>query len=290
MSESFASPSTVAEAVRALASTEGARAIAGGTDLLVQMRRAAGSARPRLLVSLHRIEELRRCREEPGRLCLGAGLTLAELETSPLVRKRAPLVADAAASMASPHVRSRATLGGNICNASPAADLAPALLVHEARAILSGPKGDRAIALSELLLGPGKVALGPAEIVREVEVPFLPPRTGTAWVKHQAGAAAGLSIASVAAAVRAPAARCEEARVALGAVAPTAIRVAEVERILTGAVLSDAVLAEAGARAASSCAPIDDVRSTCDHRCHLVGVLVERAVRAAVDAAARQEA
>jgi CO/xanthine dehydrogenase FAD-binding subunit len=281
----LACPTTVDEAVAALAATTGSRPMAGGTDLLVQLRRGGGGPPPPLLVSLHAVRELSTIERRGEVLCIGAGVTLARLVDSEVVAEAAPLLREVAAGMASPHVRSRATLGGNLCNASPAADLVPPLLVHEARVVLKGPSGERALPLAELLVGPGKTARQPAELLVAVEVPALPAGSGAASIKHQVGRCAELSIVSVAAAVvPGDRGRCAGARIALGAVAPTAIRLPEVEKTLAGAALDEAALAEAGRRASETCRPIDDIRSSCDHRCHLVEVLVPRALR---EAAAR---
>lgn len=181
-------------------------------------------------------------------------------------------------------------MGGNLCNASPAADLAPSLLVHEARVELAGPAGRRRLAVSELLVGPGQTARKTDEILAVVEVPLLPEGAGVAVVKHQVGRCAELSIVSVSVAVGLDGeGRCAFARVALGAVAPTAIRLPEVEAALVGRPVDEESLGEAGRRASELCCPIDDIRSSCDHRCHLVSILVPRALRRAA-ARARGEA
>lgn len=269
-------PTSVAEVVKALAGTEGARLIAGGTDLLIQLRR--GAARPPLMVSLHRVEGLDQvCRDDEA-LRIGAGVTLARLVEDPMVTAAAPLLARAAATMASPPVRSRATIGGNLCNASPAADLAPPLLVHDAEVMVVGPSGERRLALSAFLRGPGEAALQPGELLTEVLVPPLPDSMGVGHLKHEVGVCGGLSIISLCAGLQLEpgTARCAEARVALGALAPTAVRAPEIEEALVGRELGPEELAEAARIGGRSCSPIDDVRASCDHRCHLVEVLLPR--------------
>ena len=279
-------PATVAEAVDALARTDGARPIAGGTDLWIRLEAKRAGKPPPLLVSLQRVEGL--CSVEldgsGGELRIGAGVTLAALVEDPRVRAAAPLISTAAWSMASPPVRSRATIGGNLCNASPAADLAPPLLVHEALAVVAGPGGERRIAIADLLTGPGSTALGPCEIVTTIVVPRLPAGTRVGHAKHQVGLCGNLSIVSLAVAVTIDAAtsRCSAARVALGAVAPTAIRAAAAEAALAGRELDEASLQAAAAAASQVCSPIDDVRASCDHRCRMVAVLLPRVVRSAL--------
>jgi carbon-monoxide dehydrogenase medium subunit len=279
----FVCPHSISEAVGVLASTDGARPIAGGTDLLVQVTRP-GTRRPPLLVSLHAIEELREVLIGEDALRLGAGVTLATLAESADIEDETPLLAAAARNMASPPVRSRGTVGGNLCNASPAADLAPPLLVHGARAVIVGPRGERMLAIADFLRGPGRTVLERGELLVAVEVPLLPAGTRTAFLKHQVGACAGLSIISIAIALvlSEETGECLDARVAFGAVAPTAVRAPEVEGILTGSRLDPGTISRAAAVASSQCAPIDDIRATCSHRCTLAGVLLPRAIAAAL--------
>jgi carbon-monoxide dehydrogenase medium subunit len=280
----FASPTSVSEAVGLLAKTPGARTIAGGTDLLVRLKK--GGSPPPLLVSLHAIDELRAVDASDDVLRLGAAVTLATLAESADIADEVPLLAAAAQSMASPPVRTRGTVGGNLCNASPAADLAPPLLVHEAEVIVIGPEGERRQPLSDFLVGPGQTTLKPGEILIAIDVPLLPPGTVTAHHKHQVGNCANLSIIALALAIRIDAqGTCIDARLALGAVAPTAIRSPEVERILLGSKLDAEVIARAAMVAGSQCNPIDDLRASCDHRCHLVSTLLPRAVQAALSSA-----
>jgi len=280
-------PATVDEALSALGESPGARLIAGGTDALVQSKRSG--TKPPLWVSLEAIAELRSVEpSQAGGLSIGAAVTLDELEYSKIILEHAPLLAETAHMMASPPVRSRATVGGNLCNASPAADLAPPMLVHEATALLASASGTRRVPVAELLEGPGHTCCGEAEILVSVEVPKLAGAWGTAFEKHQVGLCASLSIVSVAAAVEldSDGLTCTSARIALGAVAPTALRLPEVEALLgSNRKLDEAALAEAGQKASELCAPIDDVRSTCDNRCHIVSTLVPRAVARAAERA-----
>jgi len=273
----YACPASVDEVVELLARQEGARVIAGGTDLLVQLLH--GVERPTMFISVHAVEALREVRAEGDTLHVGSAVTLARIVDDPMIREAAPLLSKAAATMASPPVRSRGTIGGNLCNASPAADLAPPLLVHEARVVVRGQAGERSLPLSEFLVGPGETALGPSELVTEVVVPKLPREMVVGHLKHQVGVCGNLSIISLAVGLALEGEQCTDARVALGAVARTAARYPEVEEKLLGRSPRDeATVSEAAAMAGRSCSPIDDVRASCDHRCHLVEALLPRLI------------
>lgn len=276
----FTSPDSVDGVVEALIESTEARLIAGGTDLLIQLQK--GVKPPPLFVSLHRVDELRTIVLDDGVLRLGSGVSLATLAHDETVRRGSPLLSKAAASMASPPVRSRGTIGGNLCNASPAADLAPPLLVHEAEVVLQGPAGTRTIALSTFLKGPGMTALAEGEVMTEVVVPMLPMGMVVGHKKHQVGVCGNLSIISIAVGLAVDEGTCKEARIALGAVAPTAARYPEVEDKLVGKTLDEAAIASAAALGGRSCSPIDDVRASCDHRCHLVEVLLPLVINEAL--------
>ena len=238
----YAEPRTLDAAVRELA--EGGRLLAGGTDLLVQLRRQRTAAGR--VVNLKRIPGLHDIIEEKHRTRIGALATIADLARL----HRHPLLVAAALSMASPQVRALATAGGNLCNASPAADLAPPLLCLDA--VLKTT--ERSIPIGEFFVGPGRTALRAGEILTEIEVPATPGR-GT-FLKFSPRRAMDLAIVSVA---------CFRSngttRVALGAVAPVPLLVEP----------RDAV---------AGCAPIDDLRASAEYRRHLVGVLVRRALEA----------
>jgi carbon-monoxide dehydrogenase medium subunit len=277
-------PTTVAEAVAQLAETDGARPLGGGTDLWIKLDRGAVPTPTRLVV-LQRVAGYDDVQLDGGGLRLGGGVTLATIAADPRVREAAPALAAAAGAMASPQVRSRGTIGGNLCNASPAADLMPPLLVHEAEAIVAGPGGERRVGVAALLTGPGKTSLRRGEIVTAVVVPRLPAAARSGYIKHQVGVCGGLSIVSVAVAVTVDEATglCTSARVALGAVAPTPVRAPEAEAALVGRPLDQASVAAAAAAASGDCLPIDDVRASCDHRHRMVEVLLPRVIRAALE-------
>lgn len=267
-------PATVAEAIRLREATPGARFIAGGTDLWVRMRR--GYEAPPELVSLRAVRELSDLDlGEPARI--GALVTLADLARSAGCRGRFPALVDAALAMGSVQVRNVATVGGNLCNASPAADLAPALLAYDARAEIRSAKGRRETALADFFLGPGRAALEPGEILAAVLVPS-PGRGARSAFLRRGRVRMDLALASVAVRLEEDGGVLKGVRVAVGAVAPTPRRLPEVEALLEGRRPEPALFAEAGRAAAGCVAPITDLRASEGYRRHLVGVFVRRAL------------
>jgi carbon-monoxide dehydrogenase medium subunit len=271
-------PTSLREAVElgARFGTDG-RFLAGGTDLLVQMRR--GELAPRHLVSLHRVPGLD-AMELGGALTLGALVTHRQLERAPGLRGALEALREGAEVVGGHQIRNVATVGGNIVNASPAADVVPVLLALDATVTCVGPAGERTLPLDGFASAPGVTARQPDELLTRVRMPALPPGSGTAFLK--AGRRRAMEISLVCVAVRltldAGCERCLEARIALGAVAPTTRRARAAELGLQGRPLSDAVLAEAGRAAAAECQPITDVRASARYRALLVATLVPRAL------------
>lgn len=264
---------------------EGGRALAGGTDLIVQMKE--GNTRfppPSYLVSLRRIPELRGIRlQEEGELRLGSLVTMAELAASPLIRERFPIIAEGAAVVGSQQIMNMATVGGNLCNAAPSADTAPPLLACEAQAVIMGPDGQRTQPLEGFFLGPGQTVLGPGELLVEIRVPALPPRTGGAYARHTPRREMDIAVVGVAALVTlGEDATIQRARIALGAVAPTPMRAREAEAALEAQPPSDELFARAAHRAAEEARPISDLRASADFRRHLIRTLTERCLRRAL--------
>ena len=279
------SPSDLAELTRLLLETEGT-VLAGGTDLLPRVRR--GRLCPAHLVDAGRLRELRFVRREGPEVVLGALSTHADLSSSPLVRELAPALSEACASVGCPQTRNRGTLGGNIANASPAADGLPPLLVLEATAELRGPGGARAVTLPELLLGPGRTSLPPAEIIERVRFPAPPAPSGQAFQKLGRRNGMAIAVASVAALlVLDERGRIRTARLALGSLAPTARRSPTAEEALRGAEPGEAAFRRAAAAAQADAEPIDDLRASAAHRRRVLEVLVRRALERSLDRAAR---
>ncbi len=267
-------PTTLAEALRLREATPGARFIAGGTDLWVRMRQ--GREAPPALVSLRAVRELSALDPgDPARI--GAGVTLSELAKHERIRGRFPALVEAALAMGSVQIRNVATVGGNLCNASPAADLAPALLSYDARVEIRSASGRREIPLACFFAGPGRTSLAPGELLAAVLIPSPGPGARAAFLRR-GRVRMDLALASVAVRLEETGGVLKGVRVAVGAVAPTPRRLPEVEALLEGKRPDPALFAEAGRLAAAGVAPITDLRASEGYRRQLVGVLVRRAL------------
>ena len=260
------------------------RVLAGGTDLLVQLR--AGMISPDLVVDIKRIKGTREIREEDGMLVIGAAVTGAELGEHARARSLWPGVVESAELIGSTQIQGRASLAGNLCNASPAADTVPALVAAAAVCRIAGPDGTRRIPVGDVCTGPGQLSLGDGEFVVAFELPAPPPRSGDAYLRFIprtemdiAVVGAGVSL------VLDEAGRCTAARVALGAVAPTVILVEKAGAALLGTQCDDTALEAMAAAARAACRPIDDKRGTVEFRTKVAGVLATRAARIAADRA-----
>lgn len=273
-------PDSIAEAV-SLAERYGddARFLAGGTDLLVQIQR--GRLAPRHVVSLHRVPGLDGIAAN-GAVVLGARATHRAIERTAAFAGAGRCLVEAAQVIGGHQVRNVATVGGNLVNASPAADLVPSLLALDATVTLLGTGGERTVAVERFLRGPGLTDRRPDELAVRVTMPALPPGSATAFLKAGRRKAMEIAVVCVAARLTLDAAteRCLEARIALGAVAPTAIRAHAAERWLEGRPLSPETLARTAELAVAATAPIGDVRASAAYRRHLTGVLVRRALAA----------
>ncbi|MBI4673110.1 MAG: xanthine dehydrogenase family protein subunit M [Chloroflexi bacterium] len=276
----FFSPPTLAEASRILADYDGAgRALAGGTDLLIRMKRKQWT--PRAVVSLNRIVGLNDIALN-GELRLGARVTLNQIIRSPLICAHFPVLAATARMMAGVQVRALATVGGNLCNASPSADMAPPLMALNARAVIAGVDGERIVPLDEFFIGPGKSVLQPGEILRELLIPCPTHSFQASYAKLEHRQA--MDIAMVGVGVYTETGRqgngevpiCVDVKIVLGAVAPTPLRAKRAEEILRGYGLSVERIEHAARVAAEEAKPIDDVRSSAWYRREMVEVLTRR--------------
>src|SRR5512132_4500118 len=281
----YEAPDSVAGAVALLAEATGeARVLAGGTDLLVQMR--ADIVDPELIVDIKKIPQTRVITEEKGGWRIGAAVTGAELKEHARLKKVWPGVIEAANLIGSTQVQGRATVGGNLCNGSPAADSVPALIAAAALATLAGPKGKRDLPVEDVMLGPRQLALEKGEIVVSFLLPPRPPRSGDAYLRFiprtemdiaVVGAGVSLTIdggGTIAA-----------ARVSLGAVAPRVLLVREAATAIVGSRLDDAAQERLVAAASAACRPIDDKRGTVEFRIQVAGVLARGAALIALDRA-----
>ncbi len=248
-----------------------AMVLSGGTDLLVKMR--AGLLKPSCLVSLKKLEELRGITRRPGvGIVVGARTTQNELAASPLLREKYPSICSAAATMAGYQIRNVGTLGGNLVNAVPSADLPPILIALQAQVRIAGSASQRVVALENFFLGSGKTVLQPGEILVEVVIPDQ-PTSGSNYIKFGLRRAEALAVVGVATSVAMGDGTATDVRIALGAVAPTPIRARQAEDVLRGQKPGPALIERAGKLAAAASRPISDIRGSADYRRHLVEVL-----------------
>ena len=281
----YESPESIEGAVALLSNgVRDARILAGGTDLLVQLR--AGLVEPGLLVDIKNIREAREITSENGGYRVGAAVSGAELAEHAALKRSWPGVVEAVELIGSTQIQGRASIGGNLCNASPAADSVPALIAAAAVCTIAGPAGRRQVAVEEICTGPGQTSLGKGEFVVSFLFPGRAPRSGDAYLRFIPRTE--MDIAVVGAGVNLTldeAGVCNAARVALGAVAPTAMLVAEAGAALVGTRLGDADLAAMAAAASAACSPIDDKRGTVEYRVKVAGVLARRACAIAFERA-----
>ncbi len=286
MQRAFEAPRSVEDAVSVLAKHgAAARVLAGGTDLLVQMR--SGARKPAVLVDVKRIPELTAIALDARGATIGAAVCGDELSNHAELAQLWPGLLEAAALIGSKQVQGRASIGGNLCNASPAADTTPALLVNEARCLVAGPAGRREVPIDQFCTGPGKNVLRDGELLVALFVPRPAARTSDAYLRLIPRSE--MDIAVVGAGVRIALAAdgtCSAARVALGAVGPTAFLVPEAGAALVGKRIDETSLAAAAAAASAATRPIDDKRGTIVYRRHVAGVLTKRAARIAAERAA----
>lgn len=253
--------------------------LAGGTDIMVDLRR--GAKRPRHLVSLVDLAELRQISLRDGYLRIGALVTPAQLSETEGVASARPELLDAVGVFGTPQVRYRATIGGNLCTAASCADFSPLLLALQGRIVVVGPQGERVMELTAFFGDHRRALLEPGEILAEVILPEKKPFEGAAYRAFGLRASNFITVAGVAAYLRTDEGRCLEARLALGAVAPTPFLVSAAGEALMGTELSDDALAPAGRAAADAAAPISDIRGSAGHRRELVLTLSSKALRAA---------
>ena len=268
--QAYHRPRTLDELWRLQEADPDARLIAGGTDLMV------GDDQPRALISLRSIPGLDGIEMGPPTR-IGALTLVADVLAHKGIAARFPTLTQACHLFASMQIRNAATVGGNLCNASPAADLAPPLLVHDAIVRLSSPGGAREMPLEEFFLGPGRTALALGEVLTDVLLHPPPDGAATTFLR-KTRVRMDIALISVAVRLDLEGARCKAARVAAGAVAPTPLRLKAVEALLEGESITPQLAAEAGALAAQSVEPVDDIRTTASYRRHMVGVYVKRAI------------
>lgn len=280
---SFETPATLAEATRLKASLgDGALFVAGATDLGVQLRR--GLQAPEHLISLAGIGELGVLDGSGDELIVGGGVRHRDLERSELLAGPLQALREACRTVGSVQTRNVGTIGGNLANASPAADTPPVLVAFRASLDLVGPDGERTVPIDAFFTGYRRTVLAPTEVIARVRMPIGGPGTGSVFLKLGRRAAMEISIACVGVCLEtADDGTVTRAGIGLGSVAPTTVRAARAEALLEGAEPTPGRLAEAATAALEDCDPIDDVRATAGYRRAAVPVLVGRALRIAVD-------
>lgn len=275
----YYAPKTLGEAIALLHQLrEGARPVAGGTDIVVQMKEGRTKfPYPQMVVSLDRISELRGISfTDKDGLRIGAGTTMTEIATHPFIREHYQALAEGAGVVGSYQTMNMGTIGGNVCNAAPSADTAPPLLVFDAECAIVGPTGRRTIPLTQFFRGPGLTSLESGELLAELRLPTPRSGTGSAYQRHTPRKQMDIAVVGVGVALTIDGGTIRHARVALGAVAPMPIRASKAEAALEGLPASDDVFARAAEAAASEASPIADVRGSADFRRHLVNVMTAR--------------
>jgi carbon-monoxide dehydrogenase medium subunit len=283
----YHAPRTLDEAV-ALVAEHGptAKLLAGGTDLIIFMQ--DGKLAPEVIIDITRIAALNGIEySEKTGLRLGAGTKMRAIESSPVIQQYYPHLVHGAAEVGSIQMRNLATIGGNVCTASPAGDTLPPLLAGDAVAVLVGPDGEREVPLDAFWTGPGQTVMAPHELLKALRLPPPGPRSSGAYFKLAERKAMDLAFVGVAATVTLNGGgdAIEDVRIALGAVAPTVIRATDAEAILRGEPIDDARLGQAGRAAREATHPISDQRASADYRLAMVDALTQRVVRRAVRAA-----
>lgn len=255
--------------------------LAGGTDLINKMEQK--KCNPKYVVNLKTIADdsfKKITYNESSGLVIGSLVTINELETSTIIGEKYSVISQAARTLGTVQVRNIATLGGNLCNASPSADMIPSLICLGAQVIITSMEGERSVMLEDFFLGNGKTVLGIADILKEIKVPCAPENTGSVYLKHSVRKTLELAIVSAGTLISIDpiSQRCVKARIALGAVAPKPLRIRGAEELLENEKLNMQLINKASEVAQKECQPIDDVRSTAEYRRHMVKVLTRLAI------------
>ncbi|TMA88635.1 MAG: xanthine dehydrogenase family protein subunit M [Deltaproteobacteria bacterium] len=282
-------PKTVGEAVSLLAKYGAeAKVIAGGTDMLVDMKY---KEEPGCLINIKKIPGLSSIQENGGSLRIGALTTIRDVETNILVRDKLTVLWESSHQFASLQIRNTATIGGNICRASPSGETLAPLLVLEAKGKCVSADGEKTEPFSSLFQGPGKTSLGSKGLLTEIDVPYPAPGSKSAYLKHAVRGAMDIAMVGVAVLVTPDATKnnVQDVRIGLGAVAPTPIRATKTEALLRGKPLSAALIKEAAAMAAGESSPIDDQRSSAENRRWIVEALTRRGLTQTWKAATGKE-
>jgi carbon-monoxide dehydrogenase medium subunit len=277
------SPKTVAEALGLLAGLKNARILAGGTDILVDLKQGLTEAGD--LISLKNIQELKGIEKKGKTIRIGAATTPLEIHSNSLIRQHFPVLAEAARSMASAQIRALATIGGNIASAVPSADLPPSLIAADATVEISCAESAREIPLFEFFTGPRETVCRKEELLVSIQIPLLPPSTGISYKKFTLREANALAVASAASRLTLKNKKMEKVTVVLGAVAPTPVVAQKIAGFLQGKTPSQEIFEEAVPLAAEESKPISDIRGSAWFRKELIRVLTLRSLAEALEQA-----
>jgi CO/xanthine dehydrogenase FAD-binding subunit len=277
----LALPRDVDEVLRVLSERgPDAKLLAGGTDLLPQMKN--GLLKPAWVIDLSGVERVRALRADARGLRVGAAVSARALERDATTQRTYTSLAESGALVGSVQVRNLATLGGNLCNAAPSADMAPPLLALEAEAVIAGPKGERRIPIADFFTGVRRTVLGPDEILLELVIPAPGPRSGGQYLRHTPRRELDIAVVGVASQLTLSDGVCSKARIALAAVAPVPLRARAAEQALEGKPVTAEAIERAAELAVGVAKPISDQRGSADYRRHLVRVLTRRTLRTAL--------
>jgi CO/xanthine dehydrogenase FAD-binding subunit len=277
-------PDTLEACQQALADESDVKVVAGGTDLLPQMKN--GMVKPRRVVDLSALPELKVLEVSPGGdLRVGAAVSARTLELARSVVESFQALAESAATVGSFQIRYLATLGGNLANAAPSADMAPPVLALDAEMLIAGPRGLRRVPAAEFFLGVRRTQLAPDEVLVEIVIPAPEAGSGGTYVRHTPRRELDIAVVGVASQLTIRDGQCVKARIALGAVAPVPLRATAAEERLVGEAITSALIEEAAELAVTAASPISDQRGTAEFRQHLVRVLTRRTLTTALERA-----
>ena len=270
-------PNSVDEACSILYSNSNAIVFAGATDLIPQLR--GGRAEPQILIDLKKIPSLMNLSLSTGTWKIGAATPVFKIKNHSKLTNEFPGLSEASGLIGSDQIQTRASLGGNLCTASPGADTVPSLMVNDALVVIASNKGSRTVPVDEVVTGPGSISLESREFVVEFLLQQPPPRTSDAYERFIPRTEMDIAVVDAAARINLDErGYCQEARIAIGAAAPTVIRVPEAEKILQGKKINEELLAEVMDQASKACNPINDKRGTIEYRRQVAGVLAKRVI------------
>ena len=273
----YSLPQSVDEALSILNSESNATVFAGATDLIPQIK--GGRPEPELIVDLKKIPSLVNLSFSNATWKIGAATPVVRINKNEKLTNEFPGLSEASGMIGSDQIQTRASLGGNLCTASPGADTVPSLMVNDSMAVIASNGGSRTIPVADVITGPGSISLGSGEFIIEFILQQPPPRTSDAYERFIPRTEMDIAVVDAAARISLDEkGHCQEAKIAIGAAAPTVIRVPEAERILQGKKINDELLAEVMEEASKACRPINDKRGTIEYRRQVAGVLVKRVI------------